>query len=65
MSILGVTLVLFLLGIIGWSVINAKKLRDYFKENIEVRTYLRGNPEPQRQRGPDELYLLQALCKKH
>jgi cell division transport system permease protein len=42
MSILGVTLVLFLLGIIGWLVINANKLGDYFKENVEVRAHLRG-----------------------
>jgi cell division transport system permease protein len=46
MSVVGVTLVLFLLGIIGWLVINANKLGDYFKENIEVRTYVRGNPNP-------------------
>ncbi len=46
MSILGVTLVLFLLGIIGWLVINANKMGDYFKENVEVRTYLRGNLNP-------------------
>lgn len=46
MSILGVTLVLFLLGIIGWLVINANKMGDYFKENVEVRAYLRGNLNP-------------------
>src|ERR1044071_5255224 len=46
MSVFGVTLVLFLLGIIGWLVINANKLGDYFKENVEVRTYVRGNPNP-------------------
>ena len=34
MSILGVTLVLLLLGIIGWLVINATKLGDYFKESV-------------------------------
>jgi cell division transport system permease protein len=44
MSIVGVTLVLFLLGIIGWLVINANKLGDLFKENIEVRAYILGNP---------------------
>jgi cell division transport system permease protein len=43
MSILGVTLILFLLGIIGWLVINANKLGDFFKESVEVRTYLRGD----------------------
>jgi len=46
MSILGVTLVLFLLGIIGWLVINANKLGEYFKENVEVRAYLRGDLNP-------------------
>jgi cell division transport system permease protein len=43
MSVVGVTLVLFLLGIIGWLVINANKLGDYFKESVEVRVYLRGD----------------------
>lgn len=46
MSILGVTLVLFLLGIIGWLVINANKLGNYFKENVEVGAYLRGEVNP-------------------
>lgn len=43
MSILGVTLVLFLLGIIGWLVINANKLGEYFRESVEVRAYVIGN----------------------
>ena len=46
MSILGVTLVLFLLGIIGWLVINANKLGNTFKENVEVGAYLRGDLNP-------------------
>jgi cell division transport system permease protein len=46
MSILGVTLVLFLLGLIGWMVINANKLGNYFKENVEVITSLRGDLNP-------------------
>jgi cell division transport system permease protein len=46
MSILGVTLVLFVLGLVGWLVINANKLGDYFKESVEVRTYLRGDLNP-------------------
>ena len=44
MTIVGVTLILFLLGIIGWLVINANKLANYFKESVEVRVYIRGNP---------------------
>jgi cell division transport system permease protein len=43
MSIIGVTLVLFLLGIVGWLVINATKLGDYFRENVEVKVHLRGD----------------------
>jgi cell division transport system permease protein len=43
MSILGVTLVLFVLGVVGWLIINATKLGDYFKDNVEVRTYLLPN----------------------
>jgi cell division transport system permease protein len=46
MSVIGVTLVLFFLGIIGWLVINANKLGSYFKENVEVRTYLLPNLNP-------------------
>src|ERR1700741_4748171 len=46
MSILGVTLVLLLLGIIGWLVINANKLGNYFKENVEIRAYLLPNLNP-------------------
>src|SRR5690606_30523739 len=41
MSILGVTLVLFLLGVIGWLVINTRTLGEHFKEEVEVNVYLR------------------------
>lgn len=43
MAILGVSLVLFLLGLLGWIVINANKLGQYFQENVEVRVYVREN----------------------
>src|ERR1043165_8668681 len=43
MAILGVTLVLFLLGIVGWLTINSKKLMQYFKESIEVQVFLKPN----------------------
>lgn len=42
MSILGVTLVLFLLGIIGWLIVNANKLGNHFKENVEITANLGG-----------------------
>ena len=59
MSILGVTLVLFLLGIIGWAGINTKKLGNYFKESIEVRAYLRGDLNPK-----DSVALMQYISSK-
>jgi cell division transport system permease protein len=59
MSVLGVTLVLFVLGIIGWLVINANKLGDYFKENVEVRTYLRGDLNPK-----DSVALMSYISSK-
>ena len=43
MAILGVTLVLFLLGLVGWLSINSKKLMQYFKESVEVQVFLRTN----------------------
>lgn len=59
MSILGVTLVLLLLGIIGWLVINANKLGDYFKENVEIRAELRPNLHPK-----DSTYLMDYISSK-
>jgi len=49
MSVLGVTLVLFLLGMLGWLGINSKKLMQQIKESVEVQVYLKNNtPEPAR-----------------
>lgn len=46
MAILGVSLVLFLLGLLGWIVINANKMGENFRENVEVQAYLRENVTP-------------------
>jgi cell division transport system permease protein len=43
MAIVGVSVVLFLLGLLGWIVINANKLGQTFRENIEVQVYVREN----------------------
>lgn len=59
MSILGVTLVLFFLGIIGWLVINANKLGNHFKENVEVRVFLRGDLNPK-----DSVALMNFIAAK-
>ncbi len=39
-AIIGVALVLFLFGIVGWFFLNIRKTGDYFKESIQVHTYL-------------------------
>jgi cell division transport system permease protein len=43
MAIVGMSLVLFLLGLIGWFVINANKLGEVIRENVEVQVYVREN----------------------
>lgn len=59
MSIIGVTLVLFLLGIVGWLVINTSKLGDYFRENVEVQVEL-----TDRVTSPDSVKLMQYFAAK-
>lgn len=59
MSIIGVTLVLFLLGIVGWLVINANKLSDYFRENVEVKVYLANKVTPK-----DSVALMQFVASR-
>ena len=46
MAILGVALVLFILGILGWLVINTSKLETYFKGSVQVHAFIReGSPQ--------------------
>ncbi|MCH8905331.1 MAG: hypothetical protein IIA45_15640 [Bacteroidetes bacterium] len=42
-SIVSIALVLYMLGLLGVIVLDAKKLSDYFKENIEISVYLKDN----------------------
>ncbi|MEO5648918.1 MAG: permease-like cell division protein FtsX [Ginsengibacter sp.] len=39
-AIIGVSLVLFLFGVVGWVFLNIKKTGDYFKENIQLHAYI-------------------------
>lgn len=39
-AIIGVALVLFLFGIVGWFFLNLRKTGDYLKENIQVHAFL-------------------------
>ena len=42
-SIIGISLVLFLLGIIGWLGINGRALTSFFKEQVEMQVILHDN----------------------
>ena len=42
-AIIGVSLVLFLFGLVGWFFLNLRKTGDYFKENIQVHAWLNHN----------------------
>lgn len=46
-AILGVSLVLFLLGILGWLVINGRSLTRAFKEDVEVSVDFHDNVRPE------------------
>jgi len=65
MSVLGVTLVLFLLGIVGWLVINANKLADHFRENVEVRVYLRNDLNAKDSAALMEYFATQPYVRSH
>jgi cell division transport system permease protein len=43
MAILGVTIVLFFVGIFGWILLNASRYLDQLKEEVQVHVYIRNN----------------------
>lgn len=47
MAILGVTIVLFFVGIFGWILLNANRYVQELKEDVKVQVYLRNNLPPQ------------------
>ena len=47
-AIIGVSLVLFLFGIVGWFFLNLRKTGDFVKENIQVHVFL--NPNAQKKK---------------
>jgi cell division transport system permease protein len=59
MAIVGVSVVLFLLGLLGWIVINANKLGQNFRENVEVQVYVRENVSSR-----DSAALVQYIASK-
>jgi len=59
MSILGVTLVLFFLGVIGWLVINTSKIVKNLKDDVTISAYLRGDLNPK-----DSIALVEYIAAK-
>lgn len=45
-AIIGVSLVLFLFGVVGWIFLNIQKTGDYFKENIQLHAYIYRTANP-------------------
>lgn len=43
MAILGVTIVLFFVGVFGWLLLNAKRYTEELREGVKVQIYLRNN----------------------
>ena len=43
MAIIGVSIVLFFVGIFGWVLLNASHYIDHLKEQVQVQVYLRDN----------------------
>lgn len=42
-TVMGISLVLFMLGLLGMIILHAKKLSNYVKENIEITVFLKDN----------------------
>ena len=58
-AIIGIALVLFLFGIVGWFFLNLRKTGDFFKENIQVNAYL--SPDASKKRIDSVVTFLSGL----
>ncbi|HUB60644.1 MAG TPA: permease-like cell division protein FtsX [Puia sp.] len=65
MAVLGVSLVLFLLGLLGWIVINANKLGQNFRESLEVQVYLLETATPKDSANLVQLVAAQPYVKSY
>lgn len=62
-AIIGVSLVLFLLGILGWLVINGRSLTREFKENITIATDFHDAVTPEKIAQLDSILVKQPFAK--
>lgn len=63
MAIIGVSLVLFFLGLLGWIAINSKKLEQYFRESVEVQIFLKENAQDKEKKALQQFLEAQPYTK--
>ena len=63
-AILGISLVLFLLGTLGWIVINGRALSGKFKENLDVNINLHDNTRPEKSAQLEQILKGQPFTKQ-
>lgn len=63
-SIIGISLVLFLLGTIGWLAINGRSLSRYFKEQIELQVILHDNTRDEKTKELETMLQKQPFVSK-
>jgi cell division transport system permease protein len=63
-SIIGISLVLFLLGTIGWLVINGRSMTRYFKEQVELQVILHDNTRNEKSQELQEILQKQPFVSK-
>jgi cell division transport system permease protein len=63
-SIIGISLVLFLLGTIGWLVINGRSMSRYFKEQVELQVILHDNTRAEKSQELQEILKKQPFVSK-
>lgn len=62
-SIIGISLVLFLLGTIGWMAINGRSLSRMFKENVEIDVILNDNTQTEKANQLEQILKNQSFVK--
>jgi cell division transport system permease protein len=63
-AIVGISLVLFLLGTLGWIVINGRELSGKFKENLDVNVNLHDNTRPEKAQELKEILDKQPFVRR-
>lgn len=63
-SIIGISLVLFLLGTLGWLAINGRALSRFFKEQVELQVILHDHTRPEKAQELDAILQKQPFVNK-